>query len=1148
MSNDAHNQKLPTWDKWGSSEGSRHTIKAGELVICLGVHGQPLSILHGDIQISQYHPSVNDNPISGLWLRRRANGTITDTIPLLGHMSRFTFLGSEARWDGKALGISWTVTLHTSENGQTWAWRIKVKSENLDEAKGEWDIASAQDIALAPVAQAMSSEPYLSQYVAYHAENVEGYGRVLAARQTMASAPHMPMVVSAFVEGAAAHLTDGFDFYGLAARAGYEPKALGNSDWNGGKTNQYEFGMICLLSQPQTISENNDELVFTQVNLFDSDWQGEMADGCALITRTESLTDLIDVKAVADAINTDDTAIKEDAPTSLLSTASMVNGLNMSSQELFALTGDNAYDIENDKDGSLLSYFGNNECHVVSQRKELITARSHGQILLANGSTDPRQHIMAATTYMPGVFASHIVYGNTNMNRLVSVHRTSLNLLRSQGVRILVKINGEWRLLGMPSVYIMNLGGSEWVYRLEQGDVHVRTVASADTNVLLLHITSDMFLEFIVTIDIEEPSQWEAACQSTNEVTFTPIDGTLTELRCPNLRYTFASDVAQVGDDAPLFEGQSRGSGVVTFSANKAREVNIAIAASDREPQKSCEIAEDMLRSNSEFELDCMLDKQHSIIAEYAGDLHVDGNERLNELNRVIPWFTQNALVHFLSPHGLEQYSGAAWGTRDVCQGPFELALTFGHFDTAREIILTVLSHQNQDGSLPQWFMFDEYVAIYQHDSHGDIPVWPLMAVGEYLEAVPNTDILNATAPYWDKSKENHTECEYTVRDHLLSIFEYIQNHRVPGTDLFSYGEGDWDDTLQPAKESMKKEMASTWTISLLYQATERLARILPQTDELAKQSVRERDSIYRTFERDFIQDGVLAGYVAFANNKLQPVIHPEDDRTGISYRLIPMTRSIIAGLLTDDEALHHESIINKNLHYPDGVRLMNKPAAYHDGITTVFKRGEQAANVGREIGLMYTHAHIRYVEALAALGRNCVADELLRISPVGQFRRLKTSEARQRNCYFASSDADFPTRYEAAACWDRLRADSPDPVGVRGGWRVYSSGPGIYLRQVMQHVFGLSIHNDGIIIDPLLTQQDDGTRITLTLFNRTRTIHYHVSDDTQGVSVTLDGSTVEGLPIEQHYRDGGVFINQIQLGNTENIDITINPDRARIH
>ena len=43
-----------------------------------------------------------------------------------------------------------------------------------------------------------------------------------------------------------------------------------------------------------------------------------------------------------------------------------------------------------------------------------------------------------------------------------------------------------------------------------------------------------------------------------------------------------------------------------------------------------------------------------------------------------LPWFTHDALIHYLSPRGLEQYSGGAWGTRDVSQGPVGLLLALG--------------------------------------------------------------------------------------------------------------------------------------------------------------------------------------------------------------------------------------------------------------------------------------------------------------------------------------------------------------------------------------------------------------------------------------------------------------------------------------
>jgi len=59
---------------------------------------------------------------------------------------------------------------------------------------------------------------------------------------------------------------------------------------------------------------------------------------------------------------------------------------------------------------------------------------------------------------------------------------------------------------------------------------------------------------------------------------------------------------------------------------------------------------------------------------------------------------------------------------------------------------------------------------------------------------------------------------------------------------------------------------------------------------------------------------------------------------------------------------------------------------------------------------------------------------------------------ARQRNAYFSSSDAAFPDRYAAGAEYWQVKAGE---VGVEGGWRIYSSGPGIYAKLIIGHVLG---------------------------------------------------------------------------------------------
>ena len=960
----------------------------------------------------------------------------------------------------------------------------------------------------------------------------------------------------------------------------------------GGGIDQYEFAMACLLSPGVPLTQGG--LTWQVWNMALSDYRGDLGKACVACAEASEESRGRAGKTEADdgpSTGCHDTspaspvASQAQSATSLLISSALLNGDPLPEDEFGQLGGGPIRQPEADQTGHLLSYFGNDACHVVSTRKELEVARSHGQILLSgNPDTDPSQPTMAATTYAGGVFASQVVLGNTNMNQLISVQKTGLGLLRSRGVRILVRVDGTWCLLGLPSAYIMDLGGSRWVYRLGDRTLTVSTIAHLDRAAIDIHLEADGPIRALLTISLEDPSAWlrkfapaEPARGIGGSVSFTPASGSPAAERCPSLKYVISSPDARAGDDGPLFDP---GAGVhttdpamVTFLSNGGHTLSVTIAGS-MDGGAIEESSPAAASAASEREL---LHAHYLAMTSFMQGLHVAGEGRFAEFNDLLPWLVQNALVHFLSPHGLEQYGGAAWGTRDVCQGPLELALTFGHTDLARTILLKVFAHQNPDGSLPQWFMFDQYADLYQHDSHGDIPVWPLLALAEYIEAGGRPDLLDEPVAFWRddalrpsasvgpveaKSPVTHGSPSSdlpTVADHLARTLDYIQSHRVPDTDLFCYGEGDWDDTLQPAQESMKSQMASTWTIALLYQACCGLQPLLEAAGrtDLASRFAGEAGRIKADFADNFIFQGVLAGYVNFVDGQPLPVIHPSDTRTGIRYRLIPMTRSIIAGLLTPDQEVDHERIIEGNLHYPDGVRLMDRPASFHDGVTRVFKRAEQAANVGREIGLMYTHAHVRYTEALGLLGRTRLGQELLRISPVGQFRRLTTSEPRQRNCYFASSDADFPDRYTAASQWSRLKEGSKDPIGVRGGWRIYSSGPGIYCRQVVQHLFGLQLRDGRVVFDPVLSQEDDGLEVTMTIFGQLRTIRYHVAGgpvagpgDTGSegtgsdrLRVEADGRRLEGRILDLPYRKGGLEVTQSQLADAAHIDLFLTVD-----
>jgi cellobiose phosphorylase len=271
--------------------------------------------------------------------------------------------------------------------------------------------------------------------------------------------------------------------------------------------------------------------------------------------------------------------------------------------------------------------------------------------------------------------------------------------------------------------------------------------------------------------------------------------------------------------------------------------------------------------------------------------------------------------------------------------------------------------------------------------------------------------------------------------------------------------------------------MVSSWTVALLYQQLCRYAEILRRAG--CSDKAKEHNSLAAAMRKDFnrflIRDGTVAGYGVFSPVGGVPelLLHPCDDRTGLSFSLLPMTRAIIGGIFTPKQARHHLGLIRKHLLFSDGARLMDRPIAYHGGPETIFRRAESAAFFGREIGLMYVHSHLRYAEAMSVLGESqALWDALLAVNPIAVTDRLRHASLRQRNAYFSSSDAAFRDRYQASAEWTRVEAET---IAVDGGWRIYSSGPGLYMNVLIQHACGVRRQFGKRIIKPCLPASQEG-------------------------------------------------------------------------
>ena len=200
--------------------------------------------------------------------------------------------------------------------------------------------------------------------------------------------------------------------------------------------------------------------------------------------------------------------------------------------------------------------------------------------------------------------------------------------------------------------------------------------------------------------------------------------------------------------------------------------------------------------------------------------------------------------------------------------------------------------------------------------------------------------------------------------------------------------------------------MVSSWTVALLYQQLDRYAEVLharrPRNDA-ATSCARSRRRCAPTSTATSIRDGTVAGYALFdpAGGEPELLLHPSDTRTGLRYSLLPMTRSIIAGLFTPEQAQHHLRPDPRAPALPRR-RAADGPAGRPTaaGPRRIFRRAESAAFFGREIGLMYVHAHLRYGEALAVLGEADALWEALQVAnpiAVTETRRQRLAAPAQR-------------------------------------------------------------------------------------------------------------------------------------------------------
>ncbi|MDE1547644.1 GH36-type glycosyl hydrolase domain-containing protein [Jeotgalibaca caeni] len=1082
------------------------TLQVGEVKAEFLKTGDLYRLGTESVMVNQIVGNPLDGALNNLYLRIfQQDGSISFT-PLLGVHSSSTFYKGEdyVKWTGNFEGVDYAVTFQLAENG-VWFWEV-----SLEGKKEKVDLIYGQDIGLADESAVQTNEAYTAQYVDHQVFKDSEKGYVVCSRQNMPqSKDRHPYLQQGSFSPIANFGTDGFQFFGTSYKETNIPAGLRKENLPSERL-QYEFAYTTLQVTPFEL-DGKEEIVF----------YGIFQEHHPLAVEEVEFSEWIHAAFEQRKDKGESEEVQQWKKTARVGEPLQVEHL---SQEVMEQLYPVRLQEEKDEE-KWMSFFTPEYTHVVSKEKERRMERAHGHILFTGGHWRPDESIMTTTSWMYGVFNAQTLVGNTDMNKWLSNTRNPLNILKVSGQRIYVKTDDQYHLLAMPSAFEMGMNVAKWFYQTNEETFIVTVFSSVKRSEIRLQletksgkaypylITNQVVMnqkEYQLPVYMEQEGQkWE----------FSADKKALNAEMYPDLTYVLEvkGTTGTLREEDLFVEGATAGSAslaILELEQTNAFELTMQGSVEG-------EILEETHTTAAEE-----TEKFRSYFLELTNgfELRTDASlpielEKLNVLNG---WYTHNMLVHYLVPHGLEQYGGAAWGTRDVSQGPAEYFLAMQHFDVVKEIIKTIFSHQFiEDGNWPQWFMFDRYRHIFADESHGDITVWPLKLVADYLEATGDHQILEEEIPYMSKDSRQFTEQKDSLLNHLQKEITYIREHFLWDTHLSAYGDGDWDDTLQPHDQGLKVNMASSWTVALTYQALTTFCRSLKEVSEESAQELQVlAEEIRADYNKYILSDEVIPGFVYLPEaDQVEFIIHPTDTRTGIHYRLLPMIRGIISGIFTEEQADRHYRLIKEHLECQDGVRLMNQPAAYQGGVSTYFKRAEQAANFGREIGLLYVHAHIRFIEAMAKLGKTeDVWRGLEVINPVKIQDVVPNAEIRQSNAYFSSSDGNFKNRYEAKENFHQLRTGA---VSVKGGWRIYSSGPGIYLNQLITNVLGISTLEEDLVLDPVLPASYSGLKLDFTYLKKTVTFKYTFVEEGQPM-VKVNGQTLSGTPLENPYRTGG--------------------------
>ena len=555
----------------------------------------------------------------------------------------------------------------------------------------------------------------------------------------------------------------------------------------------------------------------------------------------------------------------------------------------------------------------------------------------------------------------------------------------------------------------------------------------------------------------ESPLLWEA--RQTKFEGFgglTNPDGIFHGLECGKADYEIGAGVMQF--DCEL-DSQSQKSWNFAFGAAQTVE-QIALIEFD----KQCTSAMDRKTSQGSFQ----------------PEIQTPDNE--------FDHFVNHWLVRQLKYHGELQRLTSDPQTRNFLQDA--MGLSYLHPKSAKERFLHALTQQHENGSMPDGILLYEGASLKYINQvpHTDHAVWLPICLSAYSKATGDYDILNT------KVHRSETSSEQTVKQCVDDAFDYLlAQTNQHGLSLI--GEGDWCDPMNMV--GIEGKGVSTWLTQAVAYAAKEWSEVCELTEHhaCAKKYAAINTQVNLIINEHFWKnDRYCRGITDHGRT-----FGIEDDEEGALF-LNPQSWAILCGAADTDRANSLMRLVRNQLMQKEGPTLLSPPfTKMVEDIGRVTQKFPGTA----ENGSVYNHAAAFYVSACFALLQADEGFDALK-------RMIPSTDEKLLNRH-GQLPVFIPNYYRGAEALNHQTAG-------RSSQLIHTGSIAWFMRNLVEQLFGVIATPEGIKVTPKLPSNWPEAALSLMVKSYYIDLRVEHSDNTDQISILLNGDTLKSDFIAYDY------------------------------